>query len=168
MSIIRLYTNFWKQIVDVDSPCRRRDFWVPTLIHVLPIAFYAFYPVAIEAISMKYLLDEWIFTEPFYTPVLLLITVILLPTLTGMVRRLKSAQFPSGLILIPLLGIPWFIAVQVLGFIFSFPAYLFQVYPVAYVSFVLKVSLFGFYWGPILLVLLLLVKSRPTYQSVND
>ena len=168
MRIIRLYTQFWKKIVDVDSPCRRRDFWFPTLIHVIPILIYGYLPVYLETITRNDLFDEWIFTAPFYTPVLLVVTIILFPTITAMVRRLKSAQFPSGFIFIPLLGIPWYLVVLLLGVIFAFPAGLFQVNVERYVDFVTSVSLIGFYWGPILLVLLLLVKSKVPSQSMTD
>lgn len=86
--------------------------------------------------------------------------VILLPLITSIVHRLKSAQYPAAMVLIPLIGIPWYLVIVVLGILFAFPAGLIQVNPQSYTDAVMNFSMLGFYWVPILLLGLLLGRSK--------
>lgn len=160
MGVLHTYKKFWKQAVDVESPCHRLSFWIPTGFHLFLITLYAISPILLGTLEWDEWVEEWLISDPFTAPTSLFVVFIMLPTMTGMVRRLKSAHHSPGFIFIPLLGIFWEISIGLLAIIFAFPAGMFGVSVTDYMNVTTWISMIGYPWGILLLVFLLLSKSK--------
>lgn len=160
MGVLHTYMKFWKQAVDVESPTRRHDFWIPTGFHLFLIALYAISPILLGTLEWDEWVEEWLTSRPFIAITSLFVVFVMLPTVTGMVRRLKDAQHSLGLLFIPLLGIFWEISIGLLAIIFAFPAGMFGVSVTDYMNVTTWISMIGYPWGILLLVFLLLSKSK--------
>ena len=98
MTAMEAYKRFWTQAFNLHDRARRKEFWVPTSLHLL------LYSIAYVVVGMYYKLDN----EHIYVMMNLIGNLILIiPAFSLTFRRLQDLNIPGWLtLLVPVLHLP--------------------------------------------------------------
>lgn len=114
MTVTEAYKNFWKNAFKMKGRARRKEYWTPTLLHILLMIIVNIIAMMIDS-SMDYDMDK---DGPFSTwSQIILGLALFIPAFTVTARRLQDinindwwALLPNfGGILIVILGLAYFI-----------------------------------------------------------